>query len=321
MRRGALRSLLIFGLCWHACSDVQAEAVPSELEEHWRRIAPRCESNYWNFPAKRDGSECDDGDVTLFAGLLCYSGEQAGCEAVSDAQDSNGRWFRSPRRKATNNLNKPNSFSPDMALGAQLYIVATRNIHALQSWLNWMDNARPCWIGTGDNCLRGPFLRFCPDDNEGGCTVRPTDAALMWALSDRFNVWPPETNTQNLFRQAGSNFATMIWLDSQLNKPGYSQHLVAVEILLLRALGYNSNDLLERAAQSLSARQPRNPFFAYLAFGRTAAVRDLVVSQCPGLGETPPVTDEWAWERSDDQEAWKKSMVWDCIFMANLLKR
>ena len=27
----------------------------------------------------------------------------------------------------------------------------------------------------------------------------------------------------------------------------------------------------------------------------------------------------WAWERGDESEAWRESMGWDCVFLANLL--
>ena len=42
---------------------------------------------------------CNDGDQTTYNGLLCASGEDAGCRAVAQAQDSQGHWFRSPHRR------------------------------------------------------------------------------------------------------------------------------------------------------------------------------------------------------------------------------
>lgn len=35
----------------------------------------------------------------------------------------------------------------------------------------------------------------------------------------------------------------------------------------------------------------------------------------------PPVNkSQWAWERTDSEQAWKDSMLWDCLFIAALGK-
>src|SRR5262245_37216612 len=75
------------------------------------------------FPSKydaRDPEGCDDGDMTLFNGLLCLSGEQIGCDAVQKSQGGDGRWWRSPRRVGWE-LGYDVSFSPDQALGVLGY--------------------------------------------------------------------------------------------------------------------------------------------------------------------------------------------------------
>ena len=71
-------------------AQVSAEG---DHEAHWRALAPTCEG----LPSK---ANCDDGDMLLFSGLLCASGEAAGCEAARQSQGE--RWpflaIRAPRR-------------------------------------------------------------------------------------------------------------------------------------------------------------------------------------------------------------------------------
>lgn len=275
----------------------------------------------FRFPGKQDATgECDDGDMTLFAGLLCAAGEEIGCETVRRSQEPSGRWFRSPRRAQTGNLGGPNSFSPDMALGAQLYLASKRDELAGTNWLKWLDQVRPCWIGQGDDCFKGPFLRFCTDDTEKGCAMRPGDAAILDATVKYVPLTPPTQDMRNLLSQAGKNLLDLVWASAQLNKPGFSQHLTSVEIFLLRKMGY-SDAKLDTAAFALSQKQPENPFFAYLNEGRTAHVRDLTVTHCPSPASgLPTARNEWAWERQDSDLAWKRSMLWECIFIARLLE-
>lgn len=299
-----------------------AQTVPAELVSWWRTNAPTCRApDGFVFPSKQDASgECDDGDMTLFAGLLCSSGEQIGCETVRRSQVSSGQWNRSPRRAQTQNLGNPNSFSPDMAIGAQLYLAKTLDVATGDLWLAWMNRVRPCIIGSGDNCLQSPLLRFCTDDNESGCTVRPGDASMLDATSRFVPLNVPTDDMKHLFHQSGLNMIDMLWASAQVNKPGYSQHLVAAQILLLRRMGY-TDERLRAAASRLSSEQPANPFFAWLFEGRSSRVLNLVLSQCPSPKTgVPQDRTQWSWEREDAEKAWKHSMVWDCIFMARLLE-
>jgi hypothetical protein len=130
----------------------------------------------------------------------------------------------------------------------------------------------------------------------------------------------PTEDMDHLFAQAGINMLDMLWASAQVNEPGYSQHLVGTQILLLRRMGY-SDERLRTAAARLSANQPRNPFFAYLAQGRSQKVLDLVLQQCPSPATGIPANrTQWAWERADGEQASRESMIWDCIFMARLLE-
>ncbi|TXH69859.1 MAG: hypothetical protein E6Q88_08915, partial [Lysobacteraceae bacterium] len=207
MKREEIMSREIFLLILLAVGwvvPVAAQQIPEERVRWWRDNAPTCIApDGFAFPAKREGGDCGDGDITLFAGLLCVAGEPIGCETVKRAQIASGRWFRSPRRAQQDNLGQPNSFSPDMAFGAQLYAVSQRDAAAMTRWLTWIDRVRPCWIGSGDNCFRGPVLRFCTDDTEKGCTVRPGDAATLNATVRALKAELPTEDMDKLFDQAG----------------------------------------------------------------------------------------------------------------------
>ena len=91
--------------------------------------------------------------------------------------------------------------------------------------------------------------------------------------------------------------------------------------MIYRSLGHTS-DVIADVARTLAERQPRNPFFAYLVEGSTPRVRDLTLELCPSDESQISVERfEWAWERADTAQAWRQSMLWDCVFMAGLLAR
>lgn len=190
----------------------------------WRSKAATCKSfngAFDSFPAKGNYTsnvglfptdECDDGDQTLFNGLLCAAGVQEGCVAVRQAQSADGRWHRSPGRRmlwdtycfATPGLTPEQfrsrcakGFSPDMGLGVMLYVMETRDFSAYQRWLNWIDStideAQLCKLSDPKDCKPVKWPRLCTFDigyNEPGdappavqidgyaggeCSLRPFD--------------------------------------------------------------------------------------------------------------------------------------------------
>jgi hypothetical protein len=101
----------------------------------------------------------------------------------------------------------------------------------------------------------------------------------------------------------------------------YAFHKVGVQIYLLQRLGLDSSDL-QKAAEHLHTVSPGNPFFIYLAKGPSAEVANpiLRLKRCPAVNGPQPVKrSQWAWERSEKDEAWTDSSYWDCIFIAKLL--
>src|SRR5712664_1853578 len=83
--------------------STSASASPLSDELAWWQPpqAFLCQPAGFSFPSKYSASDpdhCDDGDMTLFNGMLCSSDDARGCDAVRGAQGSDGRWWRSPRR-------------------------------------------------------------------------------------------------------------------------------------------------------------------------------------------------------------------------------
>ncbi|RVG01814.1 hypothetical protein CN230_31330 [Sinorhizobium meliloti] len=130
-----------------------ARANPSQHEmlvermAFWESKAALCKAGAFNFPTKSTtdpAQPCDDGDMTMFNGLFCFAGDERGCQGVVDAQDPDtgqGQWFRSPRIRLLGHNDCGNaSFSPDMALGVQLYLVKTGDAERAMKWAKWLDS-------------------------------------------------------------------------------------------------------------------------------------------------------------------------------------
>jgi hypothetical protein len=328
-----LRSLLAFTLLCCAMASVgcldyggeddpfvesQALAVSAEsavalsqARDDWERWAPRCDG----FPSKQD---CDDGDMTLFNGLLCASGDPRGCDAVHRAQGSDGRFWRSPSRVG-HNRGQGNSFSRDMSLGVLLYLATTRDRGAAERWMRWIDRNRPCvakkpgWAGGG--CWLRGLHRMCRDDTDNRCTLTPSVWALMYRVWRHIGL-SPSTYMRNAHNDLVNAFPQ---IQARTNEPGYQLHLDGVSALLNQIVGYGGNGNVRAVAAQLLRRQPDNPFFHYLVHGPSDHGVRQTLRLCPSTGTHRKV--QWAWERATADAAWRESMGWDCIFMVNMLEQ
>ncbi|MCV2350815.1 hypothetical protein [Paucibacter sp. Y2R2-4] len=329
-------------------------AAADELDDRytglWRPNAFLCEATPGGvrFPSRPTGEAaqpCDDGDMTLFNGLLCAVGEPLGCLGVKEALDRNsGQWYRSPRIRLNGNDRGGASFSPDMAMGVQLYLLKTKDIDSALRWLMWLHDHVPCWVELGGACLvRAPVPRFCTDPPKPGdkqnfeCTVRPGDAAALSAtvswLQEKAGMQPlPSGSLRAYLGSWSGKTAGFVKLGAECNRVGFSQHLVAVGILLERMMGSTHPDLEVAAKLLVSGEErscatfktmgdPNNAFFRWLAEGSTQAVKDQVLARCPAPDRLPtPPLHQWQWEREDADKAWEHSSYWDCVFMYRLLK-
>ena len=268
-----------------------------------------CHSASVDFPSKFDAtdvSHCDDGDMTLFNGMICVSGDQRGCDGVRLAQGADGRWWRSPRRIGWTYPTHDVSFSPDQALGVMLYTARARNLAAFDRWVQWMADNRPCLVQVGGSCLQKGWLRYCSDDVvDKRCTFRADDCTYLKAtgiylgsskgdLCDKVLDELP-SGVAPFPKSAILSVPAQVYASASVNQVGFPLHLAAVGLLLARTLGLR-DPLLDSAGQTLATRQNQNPFFAYLANGATAGTTTMLLNQCPNPGRPSNGRNQWSWE-------------------------
>lgn len=290
---------------------------------------------------------CGYGDMTLFNGLICAgdvfgygwsASESIACQAVKDAQDADGRMWRSPYRKLVNSFNEVNTFSPDMDLGVLLYAVAANDKALLQKWWNWIHQTTPCiqeqLLGPG--CLLRNLPRYCDDE---ACSLRPWDIRIIEEVASFFNLELPG-QLKNYEKTLGSfiglipgaqnfieNLTTShyIALSTTLSDPGFPLHLEGVRIFLLKLMQKGEERYLDLAIKNLVRRQPENPFFSYLNDGgpnKTLSKNtvDLFNKKCliQHISEKD-AHEQWAWQRADKDQAWLNGSLWECRFLAQFI--
>jgi hypothetical protein len=326
-----LPRLLVYLLVALGANPAMADTI-QDREVLWESKALTCitDGGKIAFPSKYTGETaqpCDDGDMTLFNGLLCAAGDDRGCTGVAESQDPvSGEWFRSPRIRLHGNDRGGSSFSPDMALGVELYLVKTHDIERAHKWMLWLNGHVACTLELFGACVTRALPRLCTDDaKDKGCTMRPGDAAQLSAtlsyLQRNFGLEAlPDGRLRGYLGTFAGYGPAITDIDARVNKPGFSQHLTAVSVMLMRMMG-QKDSRLDAAAANLAERNTGNAFFLYLAEGSTDRVRALVLSKCPISSNLPtPPLNQWQWEREEADQAWLHSCYWDCIFMAKLLQ-
>ncbi|WP_139143953.1 MULTISPECIES: hypothetical protein [unclassified Janthinobacterium] len=317
-----------------ACAICPAGASPlNDRLLFWEKEALMCpaEPGRNAFPTKQTGDPaqpCDDGDMTLFNGLLCAAGDPRGCQGVAEAQNpATGEWARSPRIRILGRNDRGDAFfSPDMALGLQLYFVKTGDVAAARKWLTWMHEHVACSVELFNKCLVRALPRFCTnDEKDKGCTMRPGDAAQLSAtvsyLQQKYGMQDlPDGRLRGYLGTFSGYGQAIVDIDAHVNDAGFPMHLVGVSVMLMRMMG-QTDPRIATAAATLARREPRNAFFRYLSEGKTPAVIGLTTEKCPALDRQPtPPLIQWQWERAEADRAWEHSSYWDCIFMAHLLR-
>ena len=161
-----------------------APSLPNSLNERiklWRKQVKYCDADgnivseapgafptkESDDPGKRAANLCNDGDMLLFNGLLCASGEEIGCSAVRDSFDEKThQWWRSPakRKAGKDNPEEPN-LNSDQVLGLLLYVLEKHDGDRLREWLEWVRGM-------------GSPKRFCSLDTSK-CYFRPEDCSLI----------------------------------------------------------------------------------------------------------------------------------------------
>ncbi|MET3122294.1 hypothetical protein AAKU67_001888 [Oxalobacteraceae bacterium GrIS 2.11] len=291
-----------------------------------------------------DYGQCEDGDVTLFNGLLCASGDSIGCASVQGAENSTnivGKWFRSPKQRwlaVNDNYGGGAQFSADMAYGVELYLVKTGDKGRAIQWFNWLDHINKCglvldgkcidvtppvWTDDSKNCTSGSF---------NNCVIAPGAAAALYIVHDymqrKYGIpdFPSDSKLRG-YIGSWSNFEKTYGLyDSLFADPGFSQHLIGVFIYLNQTMGDHRYDpladiLLDKPGNS------KNVFYLYLA--NKPIDQSIILESCPTsqndfhtspqwLAGTPS-SDTWHWQNNGVDDDWKHSNYWDCIFAAHLV--
>lgn len=325
-----LKRQLALALSMVVYAEPSSATLIEDLANYWNSQAFLCTAaDGTEFPSRPTGDAkqpCDDGDMTLFNGLLCASGDERGCRGVAAAQDlTTGEWFRSPRIRLAGNDRGGASFSPDMALGVQLYLIKKRDIVRAEKWLLWLHSHVACSIpGPFDTCILYALPRFCTDDvADKGCTMRPGDAAMLSAtvsyMQSNMGLPPlPDGRLRGYLGTFSGLSASFEEISSQVNKPGYSQHLVGVSVLLHQMMG-NADSKLSKATGTLRQKNPGNAFYTYLDKQPSEQINSEILARCPSPQSPPtPPLHQWQWERENADKAWEHSCFWDCIFMRNL---
>lgn len=295
----------------------------------WEKNALMCTGENYSFPSKRRDAllGCEDGDMTLFNGLLCASGDIRGCNAVKESFDERtGIWHRSPRIKLLGRNDRGNAdSSPDMALGIQLYLTITKDVVFAKKWIEYLNSTYTCIPSPSSSC-EVALPKFCSHDD---CVMRPQDVMMLKVTVDflqehaSLGQIPPGPLNKALSAATGSN-AAMLELLARIQRPGFPPHLVGVGVLTMRLSG-REDSRLDIAARVLANRFPENAFFLWLSGSSGKIVGDATLSQCPAsLDSLIDPWDDWVWEsygvRNDGTLPRQHSSMWDCIFMANMLR-
>jgi hypothetical protein len=124
-----------------------------------------------------------------------------------------------------------------------------------------------------------------------------------------------------LLPQARSLQPTVILLDAAGNAPGYSRHLVGVTAMLFRRLG-QASPAIDRAAETLAVLQPDNPFFQLTRGAPREEISQKTLSIAPrNAASLPESKADRAWQRDTAESAWKRSNLWDFVFIGRLLEQ
>lgn len=271
------------------------------------------------FPSGGDAAHPEDGDMALFGGLLCRSGATDGCDLLRNAGTDDGRFWRSPRRVKEADTPDHATFSGDQLRGVLHYFTVTPDKERLRAFLRYLKTQKTFIPGPAAPLVAG--YSSCPNRYPNfTCLLSGDDWHALRLLAARYGIqdeMPPDLPAMDA--AYGFDYEQLLW-QSLITNAGYRLHLVANTALIMRSLGEN-DPRLGKVIRILNARQPGNPFFAYLLHGPDQRVARLTDAKCLPPDAPRDAFVDWAWQRDDLSERWKVSMVWDCVFMYGLLAR
>ncbi|HYX38675.1 MAG TPA: hypothetical protein VE954_36690 [Oligoflexus sp.] len=203
-------------------------------------------------------------------------------------------------------------------------------IRTIDQPLNEQEIGR-CVVSMGAAVLALP--RVCDDVN---CVMSPTQMAYTNKIWERLGLNPPFVSP--ILDGLGIDSEDMALSTNSFTNMNKS-HLAALNILVRRNLGMKTS----RLAGRLTNKQPNNPLFLAIsnnpAFTKEA-IAGLLITQCLSIESIKKEKIQyltklgafdhesfWRWKTNEQDEftpdannnSEKISMVWDCIYVANLL--
>lgn len=303
-----------------------------------RKASPRRQvSDEYFFPAGINASGYDTGDMALFGGLLCLSGEQEGCMLLKCSQTESGQFFRSPANVKDKFTEDQSPFSGDQFNGIVALLLGNKGsepcpvndtraltneerLHAFIEFVKTQKKFYPIYTPQKSSADFG--YKSCEEHYKNEtCLLQGSEWFWINYLARTLRL--PEdlipADSRNVKDRYGFDWDLLEWRAAfaPIGEEAFHAHLVGVQIFLARKAGID-HPAFQRAAAILAARQPHNPFFLYLHLGKDWRVAQEVNKKCVDqypMGER----FEWAWQSSESQKNWQKSMGWDCVFMINNL--
>jgi hypothetical protein len=236
--------------------------------------------------------EGHNGNENWTNGMLCISGEKQFCKAL---QYDSGLLRRNTWTQYTSDEASRDEWIGAMAIWATIPNKSDMNrfLDAVQKY------GSLCASGGTSGCRADPFY-FGP-----------------WGTA--FEVWSaaglaPSGNMKAAKSlQADSDY---ILAQASHEPVGYRIHLQAIQLLTRQKLG-RWNTTLRKAAEMLRSRQPENPFYAYLAEGKSDVVAKMALKYIPT--SQPASRRSWYLQSDWDEKQWEQSCGWPDIFIINLL--
>lgn len=272
------------------------------------------------FPAgtNSDGTP-EDGDMALFGGLLCRSGSAAGCDLIRNASTGDGRFWRSPRRVNEPDTPQHSTLSGDQIRGIFHYFTVAGDDVRLRRFLRYIKSQRS-FVPDKNLPLEAGYSS-CPNRHPNfTCFLAGDDWEILKLLAVHYGMpeeLPPDLPA--IESSYGFDFEQLLW-QSLITNAGYRLHLVANTAWLMKSLG-QTDPRIDQVIKIINARQPQNPFFAYLLYGADKRVERLADAKCLPPNSARESFSDWSWQRDDNSDRWKASMVWDCVFIYGLLAR
>ena len=281
----------------------KAKDTPSAQPSKYKQELQQRKEQIMQWVRLRDGlpvfdephmPEGHNGNVNLFGGLLCLSGEKQFCHVL----------------QYPNGLLKRNTWS-----------AYTSDESSRDEWIG----ALATWSASPDSAAMNKFIdaiqrndsSLCSSGKTPGCRADAFYFGPWGTTFDVFNHDPVASVTANMRNakalQADSSY---ILSQSKTEALGFRIHLQAVQILIRQKLNRN-NSTLAKAAQTLNQRQPQNPFYAYLVNGATDQVAELALKYIPT--EQPKSRRSWYLQSDSAENQHLQSAGWPDIFMINLL--